>query len=148
MRILIIGLVVLALSVAGISTYLIQNFSTPEAIGEMEKKARVITYYTLVANFDLQPGDSLTKENMVWRAWPDEGLDEHYITVDEEDQREARFNEVLGSKVRRIIQAGEPILVSKVFKSENLSKSDFFDGGKTRKFFSIINNSVLNTVSH
>ena len=64
MRILIIGLVVLALSVAGISTYLIQNFSTPEAIGEMEKKARVITYYTLVANFDLQPGDSLTKENI------------------------------------------------------------------------------------
>lgn len=118
MRILIIGLVVLALSVAGISTYLIQNFSTPEALTEMEKKSRRVAYHTLVANFDLQPGDALTSENITWRAWPDESLSEHYITVDEESQREGRINQVLGSVVRRSIQAGEPILVSKIFKTD------------------------------
>lgn len=42
MRILIIGLLVLAVSVAGISAYLIQNYSTPEAISELEKKAEPI----------------------------------------------------------------------------------------------------------
>ncbi len=118
MRILIIGMVVLALSVAGISTYLIQSFSTPEALGELEKQARIPTYHTLVADIKLQPGDVLSADNVQWRAWPDEGLNEHYITVEEDAEREARLTDVIGSVVRRQIQAGEPVLASKIFKSD------------------------------
>ncbi len=118
MRILIIGLVVLALSVAGISTYLIQSFSTPEAIDELEKKSRRAVYHTLVSLYGLEPGGTLTKDNMVWREWPEESLSEHYITVEEDAERDEQFQDVLDSVARKSIQAGEPILRSKIFKSD------------------------------
>ena len=118
MRILIIGLIILALSVAGISTYLIQNFSTPEAIQALEEKAEPIKTQVLVANKPLNPGDILNSNNMDWRPWPEESLSEFYASVQKDDQKEEKFKELVDSVVRHPIQAGEPILVSKVFKSD------------------------------
>jgi len=118
MRILIIGLIILALSVAGISTYLIQNFSTPEAIQALEEKAEPIKTQVLVANKPLNPGDFLNSNNMDWRPWPEESLSEFYASVEKDDQKEEKFKELVDSVVRHPIQAGEPVLMSKIFKSD------------------------------
>ena len=118
MRILIIGLIILALSVAGISTYLIQNFSTPEAIQALEEKAEPIKTQVLVANKPLNPGDILNSNNMDWRPWPEESMSEFYASVQKDDQKEVKFKELVDSVVRQPIQAGEPVLMSKVFKSD------------------------------
>ncbi len=118
MRILVIGLLVLALSVAGISAYLIQNYSTPEAISELEKKAEPIKNQILVATRELQPGDILNADSMSWRPWPEESLHESYISVEQDDQKDERFKAVVDSVVRRPIQTGEPILAAKIFKTE------------------------------
>jgi pilus assembly protein CpaB len=118
MRILIVGLIVLALSVAGISTYLIQNFSTPTAIEELEQKAQPKKFQVLVALRPLYPGDKINLEMVTWQTWPEEGLNEQYISIEKEDQKDSGTKKVLGSIVRGQIQVGEPILTTKLFKSE------------------------------
>jgi len=119
MRILVIGLIVLALSVAGISTYLIQTFSTPEAIQALEEKAAPVKTQILVATKALNPGDILNADSVTWRAWPEGSLSEHYFSVEKDDQREEKFKEVNEAIVRRPIQAGEPIIEAKFFKSDS-----------------------------
>ncbi len=118
MRTLIVGLIVLALSVAGISTYLIQNFSTPTAIQELEKKAQPKKFQVLVAVRALFPGERIVADSVVWRGWPEESLYEAYITIENEEDKAGRTKEVVDSVVRGVIQAGEPILASKLFKSD------------------------------
>ena len=118
MRILIVGLVVLALSVAGISTYLIQNFSTPTAIQELEKKSQPKKHQVLVAARTMTPGDKIIADAILWRGWPEESLSEHYITIENEADKSKRTKEVIGSFVRNNFQAGEPIMASKVFKMD------------------------------
>jgi len=119
MRILVIGLIVLALSVAGISTYLIKNFSTPEAIQELEKKAEPIKTQILVATKPLNPGDILNSDTVAWRPWPKDSLSEHYFSVEKDDQKDEKFKEVNEATVRRPLQAGEPLIAAKFFKSDS-----------------------------
>jgi len=118
MRILVIGLIVLALSVAGISTYLIKNFSTPAAIQELEKKAEPVKTQILVATTSLNPGDRLSSSNVAWRPWPKDSVNELYFSVERDDQREEKFQEIDQSVVRRPVLAGEPIIAAKFFKSK------------------------------
>ena len=40
MRLIIVGILVLTLGIAGLSTYLIKSFQTPEAIEELEKEMK------------------------------------------------------------------------------------------------------------
>lgn len=55
---------------------------------------------------------------MDWRPWPEGSLHEGYIAVEKDDQKNARYNGVVNSTVRRLIHAGEPIQASKIFKAE------------------------------
>jgi len=118
MRILVIGLIVLALSVAGISTYLIKNFSTPEAIQALEEKAEPVKTQILVATKPLNPGDILNSDTVAWRPWPKDSLSEHYFSVEKDDQRDEKFKEINEATVRRPLQAGEPLIAAKFFKSD------------------------------
>ncbi|NQW02351.1 MAG: Flp pilus assembly protein CpaB [Rhodospirillales bacterium] len=118
MRILIVGLIVLALSVAGISTYLIKNFSTPTAIEELEKQAKPKVNQILIATRAFNPGEKIVPDMISWLPWPDESMSEHFISVDEEDLKNDRTQKVIGSYVRHPVQAGEPILTSKLFKDD------------------------------
>lgn len=119
MRVLIVGLIVLSLGVAGVSTYLIKTFSTPEAIEELEQQAEPIKMRVLVAAAALRPGAALTAESMKWQFWPEETLSEHYIVVEKDDQEAGRLNEFVGGIIRYPIQINEPILATKVFKNED-----------------------------
>ncbi len=55
MKLLIVGLVVLALSVAGVSTYLIKSFSGEENIEGLQKEAQTKAK-VLVAARSIRPG--------------------------------------------------------------------------------------------
>lgn len=125
MRILIIGLMVLAFSVAGISTYLIRSFSTPEAIQELEEKAEPVTDQILVATRDLKPGDKIDEGAYTWRAWPKESLDDQYTAVEKDNQKKGREKNLKGFIVRLPIRKGEPLLTSKMYKSD---KAGFMAG--------------------
>ncbi|NQU59500.1 MAG: Flp pilus assembly protein CpaB [Rhodospirillales bacterium] len=118
MKVLIVGILVLALAVAGVSTYLIQRFGGEENLEELQKQAQKPKVRVLVATRDLAPGEPLTPETMTWQVWVDESLNKQFIVVEKDDQEAKRIKDFVGGIVRAPILEGEPILASKVFKSD------------------------------
>ncbi len=126
MKVLIVGLIVLAFGVAGVSTYLIKNFSGKENLEELEKSARPKVFRVLVAAKDLPAGSALAADGMVWIDWPKANLHESYVVVEREDEQEKRLEPFLESLTRRPISAGEPIVPGKLFK--RAANSSFLAG--------------------
>ncbi len=118
MRVLIVGIIVLSLGVAGVATYLITTFKTPEAIDKLQEEKAPLKIKVLVANQDLPIGAVLTEQEMSWQAWVEEALNEQFTAVEDEEQQAERMREFAGGIVRRVIHAGEPILASKLFKRD------------------------------
>jgi pilus assembly protein CpaB len=118
MRVLIVGIIVLSLGVAGVATYLITTFKTPEAIDKLQEEKAPLKIKVLVANQDLPIGAVLTEQAMSWQAWVEEALNEQFTAVDNEELQAERMREFAGGIVRRVIRAGEPILASKLFKRD------------------------------
>ena len=117
MKVLIVGILVLGLAVAGVSTYLIQTFSGEANIEELQKEALKPKIRVLVASKDLRPGQKLDPKNMEWQFWVDESLNPKYIVVEKDEEEAGKIEEFTGSVVRAVILEGEPIIGSKVFKS-------------------------------
>ena len=66
MKLLIVGLVVLALSVAGVSTYLIRSFSGEENIEGLQQEAQTQAK-VLVAARPIRPGEAVTPGSLAWQ---------------------------------------------------------------------------------
>ena len=118
MKVLIVGIIVLALAVAGVSTYLIQSFGGDENLEELQKQAQKPKFKVLVATKAMRPGEVLRPEHMTWQAWVEEALNKQYVVVDSEDQEAAKIKDFEGGIVRRMIHEGEPMLAAKIFKSD------------------------------
>ena len=131
MRVLIVGILVLAVAVAGIATYLIQRFSGEVNIEKLQKEAEIKKIRVLVASKDLATGATLTEASMAWQVWVDEALNKQYVAVDEEELQGERIKEFIGGVVRRPMFEGEPILASKVFKRDKPGfMAGMLDAGK------------------
>jgi len=117
MKILIVGLVVLALSVAGVSTYLIKSFSGQENIEGLQQEAQT-TAKVLVAARPIRPGEAVTPGSLVWQAWSKDSLNEKFIVAENDKQAEKRIKDFHGGIARIAIQQGEPVLAAKIFKSD------------------------------
>ena len=117
MKVLIVGILVLGLAVAGVSTYLIQTFSGEANIEELQKEALKPKIRVLVATKELRPGQKLGPDNLEWQYWVDESLNPKYIVVEKDEEEAGKIEEFTGSVVRAVILEGEPIIGSKVFKS-------------------------------
>ena len=118
MRVLIVGIIVLAISVAGVSTYLIKSFSGEENIQKLEEQAKVKVFKVLVAAKDLQIGVPITAADLSWQPWPEDALNNEFIVTDDEEQEAEKMEEFVGGITRHVIKTGEPMLVSKMFKRE------------------------------
>jgi len=60
----------------------------------------------LVASGDLQPAQTLTKENLRWQPWPQEALNSVYVT---RSSRPDAIETLAGAVIRNRMAAGEPI---------------------------------------
>jgi pilus assembly protein CpaB len=118
MRVLIVGLLVLALGVAGVSTYLIQRFSGEEKLDELNKQAKAKTFKVLVATKPIASGSKIILDVVAWQGWEEKSLNKKFIVVDDEKQQKKRLDQFIGSIARRDIMVGEPILAEKLFKRQ------------------------------
>lgn len=116
MRVLIVGIVVLALAVTAVATYLVNTLAAPEAIEQVERAAEPIRPRVLVATRKLNRGDRLAPDMIRWQFWPEEAVNRLYVTVEKDDQEAGPIKEYTGAVLRDGVEAGEPILPSKVFK--------------------------------
>ena len=118
MRVLIVGIIVLALAVAGVSTYLIQSFGGEEKVAELQKEQQKPKIRVLIATKNLRTGDVLKADAVAWQMWVEEALNAQFISVTKEDDEAKKMQAYAGQTVRSPIQAGEPILASKLFKRD------------------------------
>ena len=116
MKLLIVGILFLALAVAGVSTYLNRSFSGEENIEELQKEA-ITERLVLVAAKSIHPGEMVVEGFLQWVVWSKDALNEKFIVVDNEDEGEKRIKDFAGGIARRLIIQGEPILAEKIFKS-------------------------------
>jgi len=118
MRVLIVGIIVLALAVAGVATYLIKTFGGEEKVAELQKEAQKPKLRVLIATKEMRAGELLAANAVAWQAWVDEALNPQFISATKDEDETKKIGELVGSVVRRPIQVGEPILASKVFKRD------------------------------
>ncbi len=121
MKMIIIGIVVLALCVAGVSTYLIKSFQTPEAKQELQREMMEPQKFVLVAVRNIDVGETIKLEDLTWQVWTDEGINPNYTVRDEFEEIDPaeKADLYVGSRVRRPIILGEPLLPDKVFKRDD-----------------------------
>lgn len=116
MKFLIVGIIVLALSVAGVSTYLIRSFSGEENIEGLQKKATT-KVKVLVAAREIRPGTGVTPDALDWQDWDKDSLNEMFIVAETDKEAETLIKDFIGGTARSVISQGEPILAAKIFKS-------------------------------
>jgi pilus assembly protein CpaB len=114
MRIVIL---VVAGGAALIAAMMVRNMSNqpaPAVIEIVEEKndaPQVPLVQVLVASTDLPLGHRIAPSDLTWLAWPEEGIDERFMT--EETSPEAT-TELAGAVVRMPMFSGEPILDQKI----------------------------------
>lgn len=114
MRILIL---VVAGGAALIAAMMVRNMSNQpapavvEIVEEKEVAPEVPLVQVLVAANDLPLGHRIAPSDLTWLAWPEEGVDERFMT--EETSPEAT-TEIAGAIVRMPMFSGEPILDQKI----------------------------------
>jgi len=105
-----IVLLVTALAVTGLTVFLVRGYlarQTVPAVVEVKSSARA---EVLVASKDLPAGTVLAADSVRWQGWPEDSVNENYLTKNSATKRE----ELVGAAVKRAVLAGEPITVAKV----------------------------------
>ncbi len=120
MRVIIMGVLVLALAVAGVSTYLIKTFGTKEAVEKLEKDLMDPERFVLVAKKPLDVGTVIKPEHLSWQVWEKKAIQKDYVVFldDGQSDRRKQREEYHGTLVRHALAEGEPILPAKIFKRD------------------------------
>lgn len=114
-RIIIIIMAVLAAGTVSIMTsrYLMRQ---EERVAEAEKRVELVD--VLVANTDMNLGQTVTENKLRWTPWPKEGLPSRYLT---KQTKPDAIKQLIGSVVRQPIAQGEPIVEGKLAKRDGSS---------------------------
>ncbi|TNE36278.1 MAG: Flp pilus assembly protein CpaB [Alphaproteobacteria bacterium] len=112
-RLVVLGVAVVT---AAVSAFLVRNMITQEGPAEAAQQPTIQATRVLVAGRDLALGETIQSGDLVWQAWPEEGISLNYIN--EKTQPNAR-SEWAGAFVRAPFVAGEPVNRSKLVTSKN-----------------------------
>jgi pilus assembly protein CpaB len=125
MRPIVIVLVVLALGTALIAAYLVKEFLASQQAPVQATTTQTGTENVLVAARDLTPGTVLEDGDLRWEPWPQNLVDERFISQPAagQNQPEAQNaqHEFVGEIVRRSVMSGEPMSRQMVIKQGDSS---------------------------
>src|SRR5215472_7186045 len=99
-----IFLLIGALGAGGIAAWLVA--ARPEPTAKVVVQPGPAMQEVLVAAGDLQPTQTLTKENLRWQTWPQDAVNSVYLT---RSARPDAIDTLVGTVIRNRIAAGEPI---------------------------------------
>jgi pilus assembly protein CpaB len=119
----------IALGAGGLAAYLATNMrpaSTPTT-EVVELAPQIRSMDVLVASRDIKPGAALSRQNVRWLAWPEEGVSSTFIT---RQSRPEAVSEVEGAVVRSQFYEGEPIREGKLARVESGFLSAILQAGR------------------
>ena len=88
MRIVVVGLVLLSLSAAGGTMFLVKKFLDSESQNqtmsasnqETSEPEEIPSVFVLTTDTDLAAGTTVKKRHLKWLTWPEDMVSEHFIT--------------------------------------------------------------------
>ena len=119
MRMVIVGLVVLALLAAGGVVVLVKRYldaQTQKIEAEVKVEDDEPEAVVLVANANLPAGTKITSSSLRWQEWPKGAVESNFISSSKKDK--ALEKPFIGAIVRRGLVAGVPLSKAMVFKRD------------------------------
>lgn len=110
-------LIVVALGMAGLTAFLINNYLTNkenEFASQQPTEQLVGAVEVLVADRDIAAGEIVNDGSLRWQPWPEAAVNENFVSRSDE----SGTSDVEGAAVRSAIMAGEPIIKSKLVMSD------------------------------
>ena len=127
-RIIVLGVAIVA---AGGAAVVATNLATApppvEIVAAAPEIPQIPMSRVLVATSNLPVGARLTGADMDWRDWPEEGVEEGFIT---EDASPDALTELDGSVVRLVTFAGEPVRRAKLVGADERYMSSILLPGR------------------
>lgn len=118
MRIVIIGLVVVAIMLAGGTAYLLRSYISTEEAKIASQTAKAPTIKILVAGADIPAGTVVNDKNTDWMDWPEGDIPEGFLV---KNQNLNPLIDITADKhvARRGFTKGEPITMSRLYASND-----------------------------
>jgi pilus assembly protein CpaB len=126
MRLLIIGLILLAVLAAGGAVLTAKRYLQSQSRAQANsvvKPAEEIVTYVLVADEKATIGSTLTKGALRWQKWPNDALGGTFISANSKNQK--MLNTLVGTMMRQSVAPGTPITENMVFRR---GKAGFLSG--------------------
>ena len=114
MNIARIVVLAIALSAGGVAAYLASGTDSKPPV-QAEQAVQIKTVDILVAKADINLGQTLTANDMIWQTWPASTTNNSFIR---RNDRPEASNQIAGSIARAPFVAGEPIREAKLVKAD------------------------------
>lgn len=118
MRAIVIGLIFAAIVLAGGTAYLLSSYLSTQEANIAAQAPKVTGIKVMVAGIDLPPGTPLNASNIGWQGWPEDSLNDEFIT---EQSSEDPIGDLEKEKsvVRNLFVKGDPIIRRKLYSPKN-----------------------------
>ena len=128
MRLLLIGLILLAVVAAGGAALMVKRLLDAQIEQQAQNAAEIETVeikgvYVLVADERISIGTTLTKGKLRWQKWPDDALETIFLSSEKRDTN--LMQQLVGKITRQSIAEGTPITDDMVFSR---GKAGFLSG--------------------
>ena len=126
MRIVVIGLILLSLTAAGGTVFLVKQFLEAESQNQtataplpqtQEPEPTPSSVFVLTADTDMPAGTAVKKRHLKWHRWPEDMVTDAFVISPNEDG--AILEEYVGAVVRRAVLAGTPMAPNMIFHRSN-----------------------------
>ena len=118
MRAIVIGLIVAAVFLAGGTAYLLSNYLSTQEANIAAQAPKESGIKVMVAAIDLPPGTVINASNVSWQGWPEDSLNDDFITKQSSEDPVDDLEEEK-SVVRNTFAKGDPIIRRKLYSPKN-----------------------------
>ena len=126
MRILVIGLISLAVLAAGGAILTAKRYLNSQSsvqVNQIVKPVEEIVTYVLVADEKATIGSTLSKGDLRWQKWPSDSIEETFISANSKNHE--MLNKLVGTMMKQSVATGTPITENMVFRR---GKAGFLSG--------------------
>jgi len=118
MRVVIIGLIFTAVILAGGTAYMLRSYLSSQEAEFASKIPKAPTSSVMVAAVDMPTGTPLNAKNIEWQPWPEDAIQDGFLVKTRDNDPLTKITKDKHVS-RRAFTKGEPIVMSKLYKSDD-----------------------------